>query len=435
MPIKWSRIHAELGESPTALTHAMVERAVSLDMAETDDLEWKRALPQGPDKKLEEFAKDIAAMANTGGGLIVYGVSEDADERADELLGVANGKSERQTLQGYAARWVRPLIGDLTIEPLDDGRDGPGLIAVFVPASPDAPHVVTYDNNRMGVPYRYGPHTNWMSEHELERAYRDRFSRRADDRAALVTLIDGLKPEIDLNEGVWLVLATQPVLSPPPRTSGPDRQNATKAILDAESLAAELMGDTAWFRHLLGLSDTVVANPRTGLRRWRFRSYRADDNLQASAAWPVVELHHNGGVALAVELTTTIPVQKPYDTKNAENPDVHRVPVEIMDLLIGAGIALASSHGRTLGITGTIMVRAELLTSESAPHRHLIAIKQARPGSSSFERVGGSAPVRAPAAVETAFTADSDVAALCDAARQLAEDLNHQFGKPRCSLP
>lgn len=256
MPIKWSRIHAELGESPSALTYAMVESAVSLDMAETDDLEWKRALPQGPDKKLEEFAKDIAAMANTGGGLIVYGVSEDADERANELLGVANGKSERQTLQGYAARWVRPLIGDLIIEPLDDGNDGPGLIAVFVPASPNAPHVVTYDNNRMGVPYRYGPHTNWMSEHELERAYRDRFSRRADDREALVALIDGLKPEIDLNKGVWLVLVTQPVLSPPPRASGPDRQNAIKAILDAESLAGELMGDTAWFRHLLGLSDT-----------------------------------------------------------------------------------------------------------------------------------------------------------------------------------
>lgn len=149
----------------------------------------------------------------------------------------------------------------------------------------------------------------------------------------------------------------------------------------------------------------------------------------------MVELHHNGGVAFAVELTTTIAVQKPYDAKKAENPDVQRVPVEIMDLLIGAGIALASSHSRTLGITGTIMVRAELLTSESASHRHLIAIKQVRPGSSSFERVGGSAPVRVPAAVETAFTADSDVAALRDAGRQLAEDLNHQFGKSHCSLP
>ncbi|OXM45357.1 AlbA family DNA-binding domain-containing protein [Amycolatopsis alba] len=427
MPIKWSRIHAELGESPTALTYAMVDRAVRLDMAETDDLEWKRALPQGPDKKLEEFAKDLAAMANTGGGLIVYGVSEDADERADELLGVANGKAERQTLHSYAARWVRPLIGDLAIESLDDGRGGPGLIVVFVTASPDAPHVVVYENNRMGVPYRYGPHTNWMSEHELERAYRDRFSRRADDRAALVALLDGLKPEIDQDKGVWLALAAQPVLSPPPRTSGPDRQNAIKAILDAEALAGDLTGDTSWFRKLLGLSDGVVANPRTGLRRWRFRSYRADDNLQASASWPVVELHHNGGVALAVELTSTVSVPKLHDA--------HWVPVRVMDLLIGAGVALASSHSRTLGITGTIMVRADLLTSGSAPSRHLIAVERVHPDSSSFERVGGSAPVRVPAAVEATFTADSDITALRDAARQLAEDLNHQFGKPDCSLP
>ncbi len=403
-------------------------------MAETDDLEWKRALPQGPDKKLEEFAKDIAAMANTGGGLIVYGVSEDADERADELLGVVNGKSERQTLHGYAARWVRPLIGDLVIDSLDDGRGGPGLIVVFVPASPEAPHVVVYENQRMAVPYRSGPHTNWMSEHELERAYRDRFARRINDRAALVALIDGLKPEIDQDKGVWLVLVARPVLSPPPRTSKPDRQSATKTILDAKALAGMFLGDTSWFRKLLGLSDAVVANPRTGLRRWRFRSHRVDDNLHGSAMWPVVELHHDGGVALAVELTSTVRVSKLYDAKKAETAEVYWVPVRFMDLLVGAGIALASTHNRALGVSGTIMARAELLTSGSVSGRHLIAIEQVHPDSSSFERVGGSVPVRVPAAVEAEFAADSDATALHDAARQLAEDLNHQFGKPTCSL-
>jgi hypothetical protein len=431
----WSRIHAELGESPTALTHEMVRRAVDQDMAETDDLEWKRALPQGPEKKLEEFAKDIAAMANTGGGLIVYGVSEDSDERADELLGVVNGKSERQTLHSYAARWVRPLIGDLVIEPLDDEREGPGVIAVFVPASPDAPHVVVYAQNRMGVPYRYGPHTNWMSEHELERAYRDRFSRRADDRAALVALIDGVRPEIDLDKGVWLALAARPVLSPPPRSSRPDPLNATKAILDAITLDEQVTGESSRFQELLGLSNGVIGDPRTGLRRWRFRSHRPEADLQASAGWPVVELHHDGAIIVAVELTSTIPRSNLYNAKDAENTDVHWVPVRIMDLLVGAGVALASSHVRVLGGTGTIVARADLLTNGSAPQRHLIAVEQIAPDSNLLQRVGGSAPVRVPTAVEASFAAGSDVAALRDVARQLADDLNNQFGKPHCSLP
>ncbi|MFF1608792.1 hypothetical protein ACFVYA_13525 [Amycolatopsis sp. NPDC058278] len=197
-------------------------------------------------------------------------------------------------------------------------------------------------------------------------------------------------------------------------------------------LAEEIAGEASWFQELLGLPDGVVANPRIGLRRWRFRSYRAEANLQVSAEWPLVELHHNGGIAFAVELTGTIRRSNLYAV---EDPDVHWVPVRAMDLLVSAGVALASSHIRELGGTGTIVARAGLLTGGSTPQRHLIAAERAAPGSSLLERVGGSAPVRAPAAVEATFAADSDFAALRDTARQLAEDLNHQFGKPSCSLP
>lgn len=46
----------------------------------------------------------------------------------------------------------------------------------------------------MGVPFRRGPHTEWMSEHQLERAYRDRFARQAGEAepmAALFADVDG----------------------------------------------------------------------------------------------------------------------------------------------------------------------------------------------------------------------------------------------------
>lgn len=235
----WSRIHAELGVPTTALTYDMVRDAVAANMAEADDLDWKQALLPPVEKKWWEFAKDVAAMANTRGGLIVFGV-RDSGERAVELIGVPNGQSERQTLTNYAARWVRPLIGELVIEALDGQQGEPGLIVVLVPPSPDSPHVVG-EKNEMGVPYRYGPHTNWMSESELERAYRDRFSRQSDDRAALTALIDGLVPEVE-ETGVWLAMATRPVLSPP-RTPRPDRELAITAINTALEHAQEIVGD------------------------------------------------------------------------------------------------------------------------------------------------------------------------------------------------
>jgi hypothetical protein len=264
----------------------------------------------------------------------VFGVSE-ADERAHELIGVDNGPSQRQTLTSYALRWVRPVIGELVIEPLDDPNGGDrGLIAVLVPASPDAPHMIG-EQNAMGVPYRYGRHASWMSESDLERAYRDRFSRRADDRAALTALIDGLVPEIDLDKGVWLTLSARPILSPPPRTPRTDSRNATAAILDALALAEQITGDAGRFERLLGLSNGVVNNPRTGLRRWRFRTNHPHADPHVLADWPLIELHHSGGIALAVELTNTFSRSDLHS--DSENADVHWVPVRTLDLLVGAG--------------------------------------------------------------------------------------------------
>jgi len=138
------------------------------------------------------------------------------------------------------------------------------------------------------------------------------------------------------------------------------------------SLAEEITGDAAdWFQLLLGLGDGAVNNPRTGLRRWRFRSNHYNVDPYILADWSLVELHHNGEIALAVELTS-IPRRANLDS-SAVKADVHQVPVKIMDRLVGAGVAQASTHVRGLGGTGTILVRAALLTSKSAPHKPLVA--------------------------------------------------------------
>jgi predicted HTH transcriptional regulator len=56
----------------------MIDNAVDQRLAETDDLDWKRALSPAKDLQSTDFPKDVAAMANSGGGTIVYGVEEDA---------------------------------------------------------------------------------------------------------------------------------------------------------------------------------------------------------------------------------------------------------------------------------------------------------------------------------------------------------------------
>ena len=73
MAIRWSRIHAELGLPPAPLTHDMVTQAVDQRIRENEDLDWKKELawkkqalpPEIKEEKKQEFAKDVAAMANT----------------------------------------------------------------------------------------------------------------------------------------------------------------------------------------------------------------------------------------------------------------------------------------------------------------------------------------------------------------------------------
>lgn len=435
MAIMWSRIHAELGLSPRPLTHDMVVQAIALRVRESEDLDWKQGfawkaegLPTDvKEKKRWEFAKDVATMANTRGGLIVFGVREE-NEQAVELTGVPNGERDRQPLRSFVNRYVRPLIDSLLIEALDSEDGEPGLIAVFVPPSPDAPHVIG-QKNEMGVPYRYGTDTNWMSESELERAYRGRFSRRVDDRAALTALIDGLVPEIELGMGVWVTVSARPVARLPLLLDRPQRSKATETMNNALPLVAEMMGPASGWQPVLNqLSTDAVNNPRNGLRRWVIRSNHYSTDPQERVDWALVELHHDGSIALAIGLAGFM---RGADITRTDI-DALWVPVRLVDAVIADATALASVHVRGLGGVGTILIRAALQRNEDSRRIPLLAIDNQLHGAltSLFHQVPGTRAVREPVAVEAEFSAEDDVTALRNVARQLADDLAHQFGMP-----
>jgi hypothetical protein len=436
MAIMWSRIHAELGLSPTPLTHDMVVQAIAQRVRENEDLDWKKDLAwkrqdmpaKVKEEKKQEFAKDVAAMANTRGGLIVFGVREESEE-AVELTGVPNDEHERQPLRALAWRHVRPLVAGLVIEPLNDAAGGQGLIVVSVPASPDAPHVVG-EKNELGVPYRDGSDTRWMTEGQLERAYRDRFARRADDRTALSALTADLAPEIDLESGVWVAVAARPVAPMPPTLGRPQREQATATVREmlnvAEAIQPVGMTDRVpMLRDLL--PPHALDNPRAGLRRWALRSNPHTQDPAERADWAYVELHHDGSMALAARLA---------GWEDYGIPNAYGVHFRTVDSLIVDAVALAAAHARSLGSTGTLLIRAAFELHPGAT-RPLVAVDNRRMGqvTTTFRVLEGTRAVRNPVAVEAEFAADDDVDALRRVARQLAEDLDHQFGMGASSIP
>jgi predicted HTH transcriptional regulator len=66
-----------------------VQQIVDAQLPENQELEYKRDLPKritDPDRAsksktdpMEEFAKDVAAMANASGGVMLFGLAEDSE--------------------------------------------------------------------------------------------------------------------------------------------------------------------------------------------------------------------------------------------------------------------------------------------------------------------------------------------------------------------
>lgn len=154
-------IHRALGLEASALTWNLLEQAVRQRVKETTDLDWKRTLYQPKDPKWQyEASKDVAAMANSGGGWIVFGVA-DKDDRADEITGVKWSSVEEQRLRKIAALRILPPVTGLEFF---EQKNPEGTLAVAflkVPEHGGSLHVVCPDSNTYKVPYRNGPDTEF----------------------------------------------------------------------------------------------------------------------------------------------------------------------------------------------------------------------------------------------------------------------------------
>lgn len=116
-------------------TREDIERIVHEQLEESSRLEFKQQMP--PSGQNDSLAKALAAMANTDGGIIIYGIVED-DGRATSLLPLdLNGAAERVDLVGRSLD--EPLNPTVTA-PVPIEPSGAGCLVIEVAPSPRAPH-------------------------------------------------------------------------------------------------------------------------------------------------------------------------------------------------------------------------------------------------------------------------------------------------------
>lgn len=120
---------------------ALVETGVS----ENTYLDFKRDLPSRDARGTQDLVADVSAFANSSGGDLIYGVNEDGEGRAAEIVPQAgNMDEETRRVQDVLMNGIEPRVPGLQVVPIP--VPGGFVLAVRVPQSWAGPHRVKSNN-------------------------------------------------------------------------------------------------------------------------------------------------------------------------------------------------------------------------------------------------------------------------------------------------
>ena len=155
--------------------------------------------------RAKEVAKDIAAMANDG-GVLLYGIGEDDNDHPTVLQ-----PFELKGAKEKIANWAQTCIAPAPIirpDPLPKEDDPSiGYLVVEVPASPEAPHMVTKSQNNRFYG-RNGPRNVRLSSGEVERLFQRRESWKRDREKLIDDFISDAPPERDADQPTMHLVAS-----------------------------------------------------------------------------------------------------------------------------------------------------------------------------------------------------------------------------------
>lgn len=289
--MSFTPLHRALGRPPSPVTDELLNAAVAARVTETSDLDWKSELPPAKELHQSDFPKDVAAMANSGGGVIAYGVRESqkaATERVD--AGICDETYER-SLRRAAIVAIVPPVFHLTVDCL--GSEGNRAVVIEVPSSVETPHLI-FRNEYFGAPIRNDADTVWMKERELERLYRARFDERRHSAEALDALSVEASAGRDTTRRAWFIGVAHPRI---PQIGDRPTAAQARAVLEKAKTSAFNYANRRGIHPLLSVDRN---NVRPGLRRWVAPNTAYDQNSSWKEASATI--HFDGSTTLVAAL-------------------------------------------------------------------------------------------------------------------------------------
>ena len=118
-----------------------LQSLIDNEIEESTELEYKSSFAMENPKWKEELAKDVSAMVNANGGIIIYGIREKEGSNGhsvpSEILPISYKDMSKDKLSQLISSNIRPIIEDveITVVPFDDNS---GCFIVEIPQSSTA---------------------------------------------------------------------------------------------------------------------------------------------------------------------------------------------------------------------------------------------------------------------------------------------------------
>ncbi|WP_233412112.1 AlbA family DNA-binding domain-containing protein [Nucisporomicrobium flavum] len=394
------RLEQILGATVGEATYEQLE-ALCPEVAEDEDLDFKAAHYGSNADAKKEICQDVAAMANTAGGLIVVGMAEDAQGRASGATDVELTDQERNRIRSTVASGVHPLPSFDVRNVENPANPGRGFMLIEVPRSVMGPHGVAI-NDGFRYPRRNGATRYWLSEPQVAERYRARFAYLGDrlDEARRIEheYIQRLDP---------------------------------KQTFVVTTLVPDLPGDAVvtmttfreFERQILTTSPYLPAggSGTFNLASVRRKRFVATGAMKASerVSWAGCELHENGSGVFAAIIETPSDELAPTATWVGDQAIVHT---------IASAIRFLSRHARDRALTsGLATLRATIWPAGREHPLELVRFTDG--GATRLKRQDVVEPPVADTVADLEETAD-DGQALLAATYRLAGGLFQEFGHP-----
>lgn len=359
----FTALHQRLGRQPGPIDSEMLDEAIASGIEESESLDWKRDLPDEKVLAQSDLVKDVAAFANSGGGMLVFGVTEE-QRRATGRVDVGEvSESFERTLRRVVVSGIHPPVFGLDV--IRVGREGSRALVVVVPPSVEVPHLV-YRGEMFGAPIRNHADTEWMRERQLESLYRQRLDTRSHSDQAIQNLHDELMTGRDTDKRAWMAVVAYPRVPLVGRQL--DRDQAQAVVGAAEGLTL------AWVDRGVAhpLEAVERSNLRRGMRRWvvPHAPYGVGSWYEA---W--FGIHDNGAVSLVCGIGShriSGPDQGTLPGERIRSRHIEAAVADAMALLRESAQAMGSTgeYDALLGVEWTGDERLVIETTDGSGSRY-----------------------------------------------------------------